>query len=211
MAKVTLVLATRNTGKKREYTLLFKGFPVAIRTLAEFDDLPEVKEVGTSFEEIAKEKARYAARMLGIPAIADDSGLEVEALNGAPGIFSARYGGEPSDDAGNNRKLLDAMRGQVNRHAGFVCAIAVAKPSGQTRIYTGRCDGEIAREARGVNGFGYDSLFLYSPLRRTFAQLSEKEKSDVSHRGQAMRRLRDDFGTIKVWLEANENKSDNYP
>jgi XTP/dITP diphosphohydrolase len=211
MAKVTLVLATRNTGKQREYALLFKGFPVAIRSLAESDNLPEVKEEGISFEEIAKGKARYAARMLGIPAIADDSGLEVEVLNGAPGIRSARYGGEPTDDAANNRTLLEAMREKDNRHASFVCAIAIAKPSGQTRVYTGRCAGEITRDPRGMNGFGYDPLFWYPPLGKTFAQLTEKEKSEVSHRGQAMRRLRDDFGTIKVWLEANENKSDNYP
>jgi XTP/dITP diphosphohydrolase len=211
MSKINIVLATHNEGKRREYSLLFKDLPVEIRMLSEFDELVEVKEEGASFEEVAKGKARYAARMLGIPAIADDSGLAVEALHGAPGILSARYGGEPTDDAANNRKLLESMRGKDNRGASFVCAIAIAKPSEQTRIYTGRCDGEITHEARGVNGFGYDPLFLYSPFRRTFAQLSEKEKSEVSHRGQAMRRLRDDFSNIKAWLEANENKCKKHP
>ena len=204
MSKINLVLATHNEGKRREYTRLFKDVPVEIRMLSEFDGLPEVKEVGTSFEEIAKGKARHAARMLGISAIADDSGLEVEALGGAPGILSARYGGEPTDDAANNRKLLEAMRGKDNRRAGFVCAIAISKPSGQTRIYTGRCAGEIHHEPRGVYGFGYDPLFLYPPLRKSFAQITEKEKGEVSHRGRAMKRLRDDFDNIAIWLETNE-------
>ncbi len=206
MSKINLVLATHNEGKRREYSQLFKDLPVQIHRLSEFDELAEAKEEGISFEEIAKGKARYAARMLGIPAIADDSGLEVEALNGAPGIRSARYGGEQTNDAANNRKLLEAMRGKDNRHANFVCAIAIAKPSGQTKIYTGRCAGEITRDPRGVNGFGYDPLFWYPPLGRTFAQLTERKKSEVSHRGQAMRRLRYDFDDIKAWLEINENK-----
>lgn len=206
---INLVLATHNEGKKREYALLFKDLPIQIRTLSEFHELGEIKEQGTSFEEIARGKARYISRMLGIPVIADDSGLEVDALHGAPGIFSARYGGEQTDDAANNRKLLKAMRGKVDRRASFVCAIAIAKPSGQTMIYTGRCAGEITHEPRGVNGFGYDPLFLYPPLGRTFAQLTEKGKNKVSHRGQAMRRLRDDFDNMKAWLEAKENKSDN--
>jgi XTP/dITP diphosphohydrolase len=201
MSKPALVLATRNKGKIREYALLFKEFPVLIRTISEFKDIPEIKETGTSFEEIAKGKAQYVARMLGIPAIADDSGLEVEALHGAPGIFSARYGGEPSDDEANNHKLLDAMREKGNRRARFVCSIAVSKPSGQTVVYTGSCAGEIVYEARGKHGFGYDPLFFYPPLGKTFAELSAEEKSKVSHRGQAMRSLREDFQKIVVWME----------
>lgn len=203
MSKINLVLATHNEGKRREYALLFKGLAIEIRMLSEFDEVPEAKEQGISFEEIATGKARHTAKMLGISAIADDSGLEVEALDGAPGILSARYGGEPTDDAANNRKLLEAMRGKDNRRASFVCAIAISKPSGQTRIYTGRCAGEIPHEPHGVNGFGYDPLFLYPPLGRTFAQITEKEKSEVSHRGRAMRRLRDDFDNIAIWLETN--------
>jgi XTP/dITP diphosphohydrolase len=200
---VDIVLATHNEGKKREYALLFKDFPVQIHTLSEFDRLPQVKEVGTSFEEIARCKARHAAGILDVSAISDDSGLEVEALDGAPGILSARYGGEPTDDAANNRKLLEAMRGRENRRASFTCAIAIAKPSGQARIYTGRCAGEITHEPRGVHGFGYDPLFLYPPLGKTFAELTEKDKSEVSHRGHAMRRVRDDFDAIAAWLEKN--------
>jgi XTP/dITP diphosphohydrolase len=203
MSKSSLVLATHNEGKRREYTLLFRGFPITTRTLSEFDGVPEIREEGATFEEIASSKARQAARLLDIPAIADDSGLEVEALDGAPGILSARYGGEPVDDRANNRKLLEAMRGKENRRASFVCAIAIAKPSGQTLLYTGRCTGEILPEPRGKHGFGYDPLFFYPPFGRTFAQLTAKEKNRVSHRGLAMGRLRDDFGSITRWLEAN--------
>jgi len=200
--KATLVLVTRNEGKTREYALLFKGLPLEIRALSEFDGVPEIREEGDSFEEIAIGKARQATRLLNIPAIADDSGLEVEALGGAPGILSARYGGEPSDDARNNRRLREAMRGKDNRRASFVCAIAIAKPSGQTLIYTGRCTGEILHEPRGENGFGYDPLFFYPPFGRSFAQLTAEEKSRVSHRGRAMMRLIDDFEALMVWLDA---------
>lgn len=203
MSKASLVLVTHNEGKRREYALLFKGFPIEIRMLSEFDGVPEIREEGDSFEEIASGKARQAARLLDISAIADDSGLEVDALDGTPGILSARYGGEPTDDAMNNRRLREAMRGKDNRRASFVCAIAIAKPSGQTLIYTGRCTGEILHEPRGENGFGYDPLFFYPPLGRTFAQLTEEEKNRVSHRGRAMRRLRDDFEAIAIWLEAH--------
>ena len=207
MSESSLVLVTHNEGKRREYALLFKGFPVEIRTLSEFDGVPEIREEGESFEEIAIGKARQAARLLYISAIADDSGLEVEALNGAPGILSARYGGEPTDDAVNNRRLREAMSGKDNRRASFVCAIAISKPSGQTRIYTGRCAGEILHEPLGENGFGYDPLFLFPPLGRTFAQLTEEEKGEVSHRGRAMRRLKEDFGNIAIWLEGIREES----
>jgi XTP/dITP diphosphohydrolase len=203
MSKASLALVTHNEGKRREYALLFKDFPIEIRTLSEFDEIPEIKEEGATFEEIASGKARHAARLLHISAIADDSGLEVEALDGAPGILSARYGGEPTDDEMNNRRLRDAMRGKDNRRASFVCAIAIAKPPGQTLIYTGRCTGEILHEPRGDNGFGYDPLFFYPPLGRTFAQLTAEEKNRVSHRGRAMRRLRDDFDNVTIWLEVN--------
>ena len=203
MSKPSLVLATHNEGKRREYILLFKDFPIEIGIPSAFNRIPEIKEEGTTFEEIASGKAQQAARLLNISAIADDSGLEVEALDGAPGILSARYGGEPADDAANNCKLLEVMRGKENRRPAFVCAIALAKPSGQTLIYTGRCAGEILHEPRGDNGFGYDPLFFYPPFGRTFAQLTAEEKNRVSHRGLAMWRLRNDFDRIAIWLKAN--------
>jgi XTP/dITP diphosphohydrolase len=201
MSTINLVLATHNDGKRREYDLMLKDLPVQIHPLWEFAEIPELPEVGTSFEQIAEAKAQHAAGMLGLSAIAEDSGLVVEALGGAPGIFSARYAGESADDAANNRKLLDAMRATDNRRASFVCVIAIAKPSGQTRIYTGRCTGKILHEPRGEKGFGYDPLFLYPPLGRTFAELPAEQKSEVSHRGRAIRRLRDDFQSIVTWME----------
>jgi len=200
MSNVTLVLATRNKGKKEEYSWLLKNLPVSLRMLSEFDELREVREVGTSFEQIARLKAKHAAGMVGISAMADDSGLVVDALDGAPGIFSARYAGEAADDNTNNRKLLAAMSKTDNRTASFVCVIAVAKPSGQTRIYTGRCAGEILYEPRGEKGFGYDPLFFYPPLGRSFAELTGEQKNTVSHRGRAIRRLRDDFQNLVSWM-----------
>jgi len=201
MSNTVLVLATHNKGKKREYEFLFKKYPIEVTGFSGLKGIPKIEEEGSTFEEIAKRKAQSASRILGVPTLADDSGLVVEALNGAPGIFSARYAGESADDYQNNRKLLEEMRGKENRNATFVCSIAIAKPAGQVLNYTGKCLGIILNELRGANGFGYDPLFYYPPLSRTFAQLSVEEKNRVSHRGQAMRRLRDDIKRILIWLE----------
>ena len=201
MSKRLLVLATHNKGKKREYEVLFKEFPLEIKGLSEFERIPEFEEEGKTFEEIATKKAQFASKILGLPALADDSGLAVEALNGEPGILSARYAGESANDYQNNRKLLEEMRVKKNRNATFACSIAIAKPAGQVLTYTGRCSGIILTEPKGTNGFGYDPFFYYPPLNKTFAQLSVEEKSMVSHRGQAMRKLRDDFEKVLIWLE----------
>ena len=197
-----LVLATHNEGKKREYDLLFKDFPCEIRGLSAFKGISELREEGNTFEEIAINKARSVSKAIGLPVLADDSGLEVDALDGAPGIFSARYAGEESDDAQNNRKLLEALREKEDRQATFVCSIALSKPTGQTLTYSGRCSGKLLREPLGRNGFGYDPLFFYPPLGKTFDQLSIEEKGEVSHRGRAMRKLRDDFKHIAMWLNS---------
>ena len=200
MKKIVLVLATRNKGKKREFKLLFNGLPVEIKGISESQKIPEFEEEGSTFEEISINKAKFVSNALDLPAIADDSGLTVEALNGAPGIFSARYAGELATNGQNNRKLLERMEGVENRNATFVCSIAISKPTGQVLTYTGRCSGIILHEPAGTNGFGYDPFFYYSPLGKTFAQLSVKEKSRVSHRGQAMRKLKNDFQKIMIWL-----------
>ncbi len=201
MSEIVLVLATHNKGKKREYELFYQKFPIKIKGFSEFKGIPEFKEEGKTFKEIATKKAQFASRILDVPALADDSGLEVEALNGAPGILSARYSGESADDYQNNRKLLEEMRGKENRNATFVCSIAIAKPSGQVLTYTGRCSGIILNEPEGTNGFGYDPFFYYPPFRKTFAQLSVEQKNRVSHRGQAMRKLKDDIRKVLIWLE----------
>jgi len=201
MKKIVLVLATRNKGKKREFELLFNGLPIEIKDVSEFQKTIEFEEKGSTFEEIAINKAQFVSKALDLPAIADDSGLTVEALNGAPGIFSARYAGKSATNDENNRKLLEKMEGEENRNAIFVCSIAISKPTDQVLTYTGRCSGIILAEPAGTNGFGYDPFFYYSPFGKTFAQLSVEEKNRVSHRGQAMRKVKNDFKKIMIWLK----------
>ncbi len=196
-----LVLATRNAGKTREIRRLLDGKPVLIRTLEDFGTLPPVVEDGPDFEENAVLKARFYARVLGYPTLADDSGLVVEALGGAPGVFSARYAGENATDAENNRKLLEEMKGKGNRNAAFMCILALAVPAGPALIYEGRCEGGILEEPRGSQGFGYDPLFYYPPLDKTFAQLTAEEKNRVSHRGRALQELAGEFDKVLVWLD----------
>jgi XTP/dITP diphosphohydrolase len=195
-----IVLATRNKGKIREFESLLAEFPVTIKSLEDFGPIPPVVEDGETFEENAVKKARHTARVLGLPAIADDSGLEVAALQGGPGVRSARYAGETAVDHENNLKLLDALKGVENRSARFVCVLAIAVPRGPALIYDGVCEGQITREMMGSNGFGYDPVFFYPPLGRTFAQLSGNEKNRVSHRGSALAELRDEFEKVLQWM-----------
>ena len=193
-------MATRNQGKILEFRELFSGFDVEIRSLMDFGPIPPVSEEGETFEENAYQKALFTAKALGLAALADDSGLVVEALGGAPGVHSARYAGEGASDEANNRKLLEAMEGVDNRKAAFECLIALAVPRGPALIYEGRCEGEITREGLGANGFGYDPVFYYPPLKKTFAQISREEKNSISHRGRAMAELRREFDKVLVWL-----------
>jgi XTP/dITP diphosphohydrolase len=138
--------------------------------------------------------------VLGFPALADDSGLMVEALGGIPGVHSARYAGEKATDEDNNQKLLKAMKGVANRNATFNCVITIAVPSGPALTYEGVCHGEIAHELKGKNGFGYDPIFYYPPLEKTFAQMSSEEKNRISHRGIAMAGLQNEFEKVLIWL-----------
>jgi XTP/dITP diphosphohydrolase len=196
-----LILATRNQGKISEFKELLSGFNVDIRSLSDFGPIPETEEDGETFEENAYKKAHFTAKVLGFPALADDSGLVVPALGGEPGVRSARYGGEKAGDLENNLKLLKAMEGIENRMAAFQCVIAIAVPRGPALIYEGRCEGEITEKMRGYQGFGYDPLFYYPPLKKTFAQMSVEEKNLVSHRGKAMAELREEFDKVLIWLK----------
>ena len=196
-----LILATRNQGKIDEFQELFAGSGVEIKSIKDFGPIPPVVEDGETFEENAYKKAFHTARMLGFPALADDSGLSVEALGGAPGVKSARYAGEEATKEDNNRKLLEAMRDIPNRNAAFECVLAIAVPRGPALIYEARCEGEITAELQGAEGFGYDPLFYYPPLKKTFAQMSRAEKNRVSHRGKAMAELRGEIDKVLVWLE----------
>jgi len=195
-----LVLATRNTGKTGEIRELLKEFPVEIKNLDDLGPIPPVEEDGTTFDENAYKKASFTARVLGLPALADDSGLEVDALGGAPGVHSARYAGPSATDAENNAELLRKMEGKTNRAAAFMCVISIAVPSGVALTYEARCEGLIAEAPAGENGFGYDPVFYYPPLNRTFAQLSAKEKNLVSHRGKALAELKEEFEKVLIWV-----------
>ncbi len=195
-----IVIATLNPGKTAEIRDLLQGFPVDIKNLSDFGPIPGVEEDGTTFDENAYKKSSFTARILGYPALADDSGLSVAALNGAPGVFSARYGGEGLSDEDRCRKLLSEMRGRGDRRAAFECVISLAVPAGPALTYEGRCEGLLLEAPAGANGFGYDPVFFYPPFSKTFAELSREEKSRVSHRGKAMRELRDEFEKVMAWI-----------
>lgn len=195
-----LVLATRNKGKISEFKALISEFRIEIKSLDDFGNIPQIAEDGKTFEDNAYEKALFAAKRLGLPVLADDSGLMVEALGGIPGVRSARYAGETATDKENNRKLLQEMKGVADRKASFKCVIAIAVPKGPSLLYEGICHGEIAHELKGKNGFGYDPIFYYPPLKKTFAQLGAEEKNKVSHRGKAMDQLRSEFNKVLIWL-----------
>ena len=196
-----IVLATRNEGKVREFQELLKDFPVEIRCLKDFGPLPEVVEDGDTFDDNAYKKAHFTAKALGLPVIADDSGLVVEALGGAPGVKSARYAGEKASDAENIAKLLKEMAGKTNRKAAFDCVISIAVPSGPALTYEGRCEGEITTEPRGEQGFGYDPVFFYPSYGKTFAEISMAEKNKVSHRGKALAEMAEEFDKVLIWLK----------
>lgn len=198
----TIVLATRNAGKVREFQQLLKDFPVEIKNLDDFGPIPEVEEDGKTFDDNAYKKAAFTAKVLGLPAIADDSGLVVEALDGAPGVMSARYAGNNATDRENIAKLLKEMQGQTNRKAAFECVISIAVPAGPALTYEGRCEGEITLEPHGDSGFGYDPVFYYPAYGKTFAEISSEEKNRVSHRGKALAEVVAEFDQVLTWLRA---------
>jgi XTP/dITP diphosphohydrolase len=188
-----LLLATRNPGKLAELQrLLESAVPgVAVVGLRDVPEYPEAPETGTTFAENALLKAREAVRYTGLPAVADDSGLTVDALNGMPGVLSARWSGRHGDDAANTALLLGQLADvpDERRGAAFVCAAAVVTPDGVERVLERSWRGQVVREGRGSNGFGYDPVFLPDGLERTAAELSAAEKDARSHRGQAFAAL----------------------
>jgi XTP/dITP diphosphohydrolase len=199
--ETTIVIATRNIGKTIEIKELLKNSPINIKNLDDFGPIPHIEEDGATFEENAYKKASLTARYLGFPSLADDSGLVVEALDGEPGVLSARYAGENATDEERCRKLLQALDGHQNRQARFECVISIAVPTGPALTYEASCQGEIAPNPLGDNGFGYDPVFFYPPLGKTFAQLSTIEKGEISHRGKALRELSGEFEKVMIWLK----------
>jgi len=184
-----IVLATSNAGKLRDFQFLFADTGIVLEAPGAYGVEMDVEETGTTFEANALLKARAIHVATGRPTLADDSGLAVDALGGAPGVLSARYAGEPSDDRANNRKLIAALDGIADRSAAFVCALALVLPDGSEIVAHGRCTGTIVDEERGENGFGYDSVFYRADLGCTFGQASPAEKNERSHRAAAVRSL----------------------
>ena len=198
MAPLTLVMATRNAGKVRELAEILKDMGVRLQSLTDFPELPEIPEEGETFADNAAAKAQEVARLTGLPALADDSGLEVTALGGRPGVHSARYARDrtapfsPTDED-NWRKLLDEMREVPDgaRQARFVCEIALAWPDGRLIRARGECPGEIAREPRGASGFGYDPVFWLPEYGATVAEVGLAVKNRISHRARALAALKE--------------------
>lgn len=196
----TIVIATRNPGKAKEFAALFAKEGYQIKTLLDYPDLPDVEETGMTFEENARLKAETIAQLLQQPVLADDSGLVVDALNGMPGIFSARFAGERKSDAANNAKLLHELTNvpDEQRTAHFHCTLVFAAPQKESLVVEADWDGRIARIPQGDNGFGYDPLFIVPGYDKTSAELTSEEKNKISHRGMAVKELE---RTWKEWLE----------
>lgn len=185
-----LVIATENKHKGEELASILQGeMKIEVRTLADFPGVKLPPETGSTYRENAIQKALAAAKATGHWAMGDDSGLEVDALGGAPGRYSARFAGEGVTYADNRKKLLDAMgdRPDPQRTARFICTIAVASPEGKVDVVEGRCEGRITRMELGVGGFGYDPIFFLPTYNKTFAEISSEEKNRISHRGRAVR------------------------
>ncbi|MDC3423918.1 XTP/dITP diphosphatase [Aquibacillus sp. 3ASR75-11] len=189
-----IMIATKNEGKVKEFKQLFLKYGVDVISLLDMEeDIPDVEETGTTFEQNAALKAETISAVLNIPVIADDSGLEIRALEGRPGVYSARYAGTSKNDRANLDKVLTELTGvpDENRMARFVCVIAVAQPGKSTFTKRGTCEGKIGLHPTGKHGFGYDPIFIPNEYNRTMAQLSADEKNAISHRRNALSQLED--------------------
>jgi XTP/dITP diphosphohydrolase len=200
---ISLVLATRNNGKIEEIQYILRTCPVVLKTLDDFRPISDVEEDGKSFEENAYKKASFVARELGVIAMADDSGLVVDALGGEPGVHSARYAGPGATAQERYLKLLRALEGKTHREAAFECVISIAAPNGKSLTYRGRCEGVITTAPVGTNGFGYDPVFYYPPFGKTFGELSASQKDTVSHRAHALAEMMRDLDNLVEWLKTN--------
>lgn len=201
MNNITLLLATTNKNKIDEMSGLLSGQDINIRSLDHYKITEGPREDADTFLGNAAIKARHFAALLGLPALADDSGLVVESLGGMPGVHSARWAGESATDAQKCTALLKELEGSDDRNASFVCALVLAVPTGEILSWTGKCDGVITREPKGANGFGYDPIFYYPPQKKTFAEITKGEKGLVSHRGRALAQFSASLQKTLKWLE----------
>lgn len=186
-----IVIATKNEGKMREFKSIFSGTDYEVVSMSEMGVDIDVVEDCDTFEGNALKKAHEIMKACGAITVADDSGLCVDALGGAPGVYSARYSGKGATDLKNNLKLLDVMKEETNRKAKFVCAIAIVFPNGESKIFEGEFHGEIAHDMSGTRGFGYDVLFYLPEYNMTSAQISSQLKNEISHRGKALFALKE--------------------
>lgn len=197
-----VLIATGNRHKLEEIKALLANCPLRLRSLAEFAALPVPVEDGASLAENAVKKAVHYAGLCALPCLADDTGLQVAALEGRPGLHTARYAGPRATGPENCAQLLRELADRPQRVAYFLCVLALARPDGRHRTWTGRCDGEILTAPRGSAGFGYDALFYHPPSGRTYAEMSEAELQRFGHRGQAMGGLLAELEAVRAWLRS---------
>lgn len=192
----TVIIATKNKGKAKEFESLFSAKGYEVKTLLDVPDAPDVEETGSTFEENAILKAEAIAHQLGHFVIADDSGLIVDALDGRPGVYSARYAGESKSDEANTKKVLQELEGvpEAERTARFYCALALASPNQETITVSGTMEGLITELPSGTNGFGYDPVFFVKEQGKTNAELTKEEKNQISHRAHALKALDEKLG-----------------
>ncbi|MFZ3588367.1 XTP/dITP diphosphatase [Bacillus sp. DJP31] len=197
-----IIIATKNSGKVKEFQAFFEKNGYEVLSLLDISGAPDIEETGSTFKENALLKAEGIANVLNEIVIADDSGLSVDALDGEPGIFSARYAGIHKNDLDNINKVLHELSGiqASKRTARFHCALALAVPSKSTIVVEGICEGHITKEPMGTNGFGYDPIFIPKELYQTMAQLSKEEKNKISHRAHALKKLREQINSSLVNL-----------
>jgi XTP/dITP diphosphohydrolase len=188
-----VIIATKNSGKAKEFERIFASKGLQVKTLLDFPEIEEVEETGSTFEENAILKAESISNQLGKMVIADDSGLEVDALEGRPGVYSARYAGNEKNDEANIDKVLEELAGvpESGRSARFCCVLAVARPGAPTLTFASACEGKILEERRGSHGFGYDPIFFSTEKGKSMAELLPDEKNKISHRAKALEKLQD--------------------
>ncbi len=196
-AKKEIVIASTNQGKIREFRTMLEPEGYIVRSLADLPDMPEIEETGRTFAENALIKAKAVTDRYHLDALADDSGLEIDAFGRQPGVQSARWLGHDTSYDIKNQYILDHMQGRTDRSCRYVCAIAWTSPEREPAVFVESVECEIAAEARGNNGFGYDPVIYYPPFGKTMAEMGDDEKNSISHRGKALRRL-------EAWLNENE-------
>mgnify|MGYP001072527520 CR=1 FL=1 len=193
-----VIIATKNRGKAKEFVEMFEPLGYSVKTLLDYPEIDDVEETGTTFEENAVLKAETVSKLLGKVVISDDSGLMIDALEGRPGVYSARYAGEQKNDQENMDKVLKELEGvpHEERTARFCCTLAIANPESGTQTFTGTCEGTILEEKRGEYGFGYDPIFFVVEEGKAMAELPPEKKNSISHRANALKKLKEQLSNV---------------